>query len=347
MCLHKGPKLRILAAVNQSKVNDEQFIDFLIATPLNATAMEAQRTQPISLFPIAHDAYTRLLHRLEPDSATLWQEVQAEVQQKSGVLILDDSVLDKPHAQKIELVHHMWSGKHHRVVKGIDLITLLWTDGDRHLPCDYRIYDRTNDGKTKNDHFGDMLDVAKSREFTPECVLFDGWYSSLDNLKRLKSLGWHWLTRLKSNRRVNPDRTGLRPINQVEITATGTVVHLEGYGFIKVFRIESKDGTTDHWATSNLVMDELERLRLADACWKIEEYHRGLKQVTNVEGCQCRKANAQRVHIGLALRAFLVVEKWCFYKGINWLSAKWDILRDAIRAYRVNPKYRLPNHATA
>ena len=107
--------MRIHACVYQSKVNKEQFINFLIATALNATAMEAQRTQPISLFPIAHDAYTRLLHRLEPDSATLWQEVQAEVQQKSGVLILDDSVLDKPHAQKIELVHHMWSGKHRRV----------------------------------------------------------------------------------------------------------------------------------------------------------------------------------------------------------------------------------------
>ena len=346
MCLHKGPKLCTLAAVNQSKVNEGQFIDFLIATPLNATAMEAQRTQSISLFPIAHDAYTQLMHRLEPDSATLWQEVQAEIQQKSGVLILDDSVLDKPHAKKIELIHHMWSDKHHRVVKGIDLITLLWKDGDRHLPCDYRIYDRTNNGKTKNDHFGDMLKVAKSRGFTPECVAFDSWYSSLNIIKRLKNFDWHWLTHLKLNRRVNPYRTGLRPINQCEIAATGTVVHLEGYRFVKVFRIESKHGTKDHWITSNLKIDELERLRLADAYWKIEEYHRGLKQVTNVEGCQCRKANAQRVHIGLALRAFLVIEKWCFYNGMNWLSAKWDILRDAIRACRVNPMYRLPYHAT-
>jgi len=46
-------------------------------------------------------------------------------------------------------------------------------------------------------------------------------------------------------------------------------------------------------------MEELGRLRLSDACWKIEVYHHGLKQVTNVEGCHCRKANAQRVHIGL------------------------------------------------
>jgi hypothetical protein len=36
-------------------------------------------------------------------------------------------------------VHHMWSGKQHAVVKGIDLRTLFWTDGARHLPCNYRI----------------------------------------------------------------------------------------------------------------------------------------------------------------------------------------------------------------
>jgi hypothetical protein len=66
------------------------------------------------------------------------------------------------------------------------LLTLLWTDGERHLPCDYRIYDKPNDGKTNNDHFGDLIDTAKERGFQPEHVLFDGCYSSLVNLKRLK-----------------------------------------------------------------------------------------------------------------------------------------------------------------
>jgi putative transposase len=333
--------------MSEAKVTASQFMDFLIATPSNATAMEAQRSQPETVDPPAHDAYTRLLHRLEPDSDALWVEVQTHVRRTTGVLVLDDSVLDKPYARKMDLVHHMWSGKHHRVVKGIDLLTLLWTDGDRHLPCDYRLYDKPNDKKTKNDHFGDLLRAAKERGFAPECVLFDGWYSSLDNLKQLRTLGWNWLTRLKANRRVNPDRTGLRAVSACAIAATGSVVHLEGYGFIKVFRIEAKDGTTEHWATSNLQMDELERLRLADASWRIEEYHRGLKQVTNVERCQCRKAVALRNHIGLALRAFLVVERWCFQTGVNWLSAKWQIVRDAVRAYRAKPQYRRTNATTA
>jgi len=30
---------------------------------------------------------------------------------------------------------------------------LLWTDGDRHVPVDYRIFDKKKDALTRNDHF--------------------------------------------------------------------------------------------------------------------------------------------------------------------------------------------------
>lgn len=46
----------------------------------------------------------------------------------------------------IELVARHRSGKHRRVVRGINLITLLWTDGEAHWPCDFREL-------SKNDHF--------------------------------------------------------------------------------------------------------------------------------------------------------------------------------------------------
>ena len=102
-----------------------------------------------------------------------------QVKLESGILVIDDSTLDKPYSQKIELVTKHWSGKHHRVVNGINLVTLLWTDGDRHIPCDYRIYDKAKDGLTKNDHFRAMLEEAKTRGFVPECICFDSWYASL------------------------------------------------------------------------------------------------------------------------------------------------------------------------
>ena len=89
---------------------------------------------------------------------------------------------------------------------------------------------------------------------------------------------------------MNPDRAGLRAVSECEIAATGTVVHLERYGLVpfdaargEVFRIVAGDGTTEHWASSDPAMDDLGRLRPADAGWPIAEYHRGLEQVTNVE----------------------------------------------------------------
>ena len=232
--------------MNKAKVTTEDFIDFLVATPVNAMAMEAQGTNPVGSAESSHDAYTRLLNPLEPTNDALWLEVKVEVCLTSEVLVLDDTVLDKQYARKVDLVPHMLLGKHHAVVKGIDLLTQLWTDGERHLPCDYRIYDKPNDGKTKNDHLGDLIDTAKERGFQPEYVLFDGWYSSLMNLKKIDAVGWRWLTRLKHNRRVNPDRTRNRSVGDCDIAPTGTVVHLENYGMVKMFRIISKDGTVEH-----------------------------------------------------------------------------------------------------
>ncbi len=126
-----------------------------------------------------------------------------------GYLICDDSTLDKLYSKKIELVTRDWSGKHKRVVLGINLITILWTDGERYLPVDYRIYNKSVDGLTKNDHFQDMLQKAVERGFIPEFIEFDTWYASISNLKFIRSIGWLWLTRLANNGHVNPDRTGI------------------------------------------------------------------------------------------------------------------------------------------
>ena len=327
--------------MNAPKCQAEDYIDFLIATPKACSAVEAARVQPQRPDPPAHDAFTRLLHRLEPDPQALWLEARPQVRLTEGVLVLDDSVLDKPHARHIDLVGRHWSGKHHAVVRGIDLVSLVWSDGDRIIPCDYRIY---HDAKqaTKNDHFRGMIDVAVARGFRPACVLFDSWYASLENLKHLRALGWGWLTRLKANRLVNKDRQGSRPLSRTDISEQGTPVWLSGYGLVKVFKIVAPDGGIDYWAGSDLTMTDLTRRQLAEYGWTIETYHRGIKQCTEVERCQARSATAQRNHIGLALRAFLRLEWHLFSTGVSWMEAKAAIIRDAVRAYLAHPSIRLP-----
>jgi hypothetical protein len=327
--------------MNPAKYSVAEYINFLIATQKVYSCSEAERVQPHRDNSPSHDAINRLLHRIEPDPEELWQEAKSSVEFRRGILVLDDTMMDKWFAQKMELVLRQWSGRHKRVVRGINLTSLLWTDGDKHIPIDYRLYDKPVDGATKNDHFRAMLAIAKQRGFQPQCVAFDSWFSGLDNLKLINSYGWTWLTRLKCNRLVNPDRTGNRPISEVAISPTGTVVHLKGYGFVLVFKIVTPDGDIDYWATNDLNMNHLQRLQWAEYEWLIEEYHRGLKQCCGVDKCFARSARAQRNHIGCSIRAFLRLELHWFNTGISWYESKLSIVRDAVRSYLAAPSIAL------
>lgn len=198
-------------------------------------------------------------------------------------------------------------------------------------------------GLPSNDHFRAMLQTARVRGFVPECVVFDSWYSSLDNLKLIRSYNWIWLTRLKRNRHVNPDNTGNRPLSDVDISSTGSVVHLKGYGFVKVFKIVTPNGdidavnaaaggflrqNVDYWATNSLSLHELRRLQLAEFAWTVEEYHRGLKQCCGAERAQVRSSRSQRNHVGLSIRAFLRLELYWFVTGILLVrSQAWNCSR--------------------
>ena len=106
---------------------------------------------------ISHDSVNRFLLRENYAPRDLFHEVRADLNLKGGTVSVDDSVLDKPYSHLIAFVGHFWSGKHHRVVKGINLITLYYTDPQgRHQPINYRVYDKTAN-KTKNDYFQEML----------------------------------------------------------------------------------------------------------------------------------------------------------------------------------------------
>src|SRR5437764_413937 len=109
--LARMPMMRLMYAP-KPKCRDADYIDFLIASPRAFCCTVAAAVQPESPDPPAHDAFTRLLHRLEPDPVTLWEEARPLVRREGGLPVLDDSTLDKHYAKKIELVGRHWSGRH-------------------------------------------------------------------------------------------------------------------------------------------------------------------------------------------------------------------------------------------
>lgn len=229
-------------------------------------------------------------------------------------------------------------------MQGINLLTLLWSDGQALVPVDCRLYDKGADHLTKNDHFQHLLQVARQRGFAPRCVLFDSWYASLANLKQVRACGWPRLTRLKRNRLVNPDGQAPKPLAECATGPGGQTARLKGYGPVRVFRLAAPDGGVEgagYWASSEANPNEAAGAPLAALSWGIEQYHRGLKQCCGVGKAQVRAARAQRNRIGCALRAFLRLETQRLQTGRSWYEAKKQLLRNAIRTYLANPVYVL------
>ena len=164
--------------MNPPKCTRNDFVNFLIAAFQTCSCTEASRCLPPNSEQPAHDAVKRLLERQPHHTEALYNEAKQLIRQNEGVLVIDDSTLDKPYSRQINLVTRHWSGKHHRVVQGINLISTIWTNGTAIVPVDFRIYNHETDGKTKNDHFRDMIKAANYRQFHPECVVFDSWYAT-------------------------------------------------------------------------------------------------------------------------------------------------------------------------
>ena len=172
----------------------------------------------------------------------------------------------------MELVNWQYSGAEHGVVKGIGVVNALWqTSKDEYTPIDYRIWNPPEDGKTKNNHFRDMLSSAKSRGLEPEMVVADSCYSSLDNLKSIRSHGWDWVMGLKSNRLVDKPHIQLA---QLDIPDEGLKVHLKGYGWIKVFRFAGKNARVDYIGTSRLGLTAEQVKSYFERRWSIEVIQR-------------------------------------------------------------------------
>ena len=108
--------------MNPPEVDEYDYIQFLLAAHRVFSTVEASKVVSGDDAAPAHDAYMRLLQRIPPDSQALWQEVEPLVVKAGGVLVIDDTTIDKPYAEKMAMVSSHWSGKHHAVVTGINLI---------------------------------------------------------------------------------------------------------------------------------------------------------------------------------------------------------------------------------
>lgn len=298
---------RQLSKPSTAKCDCDLYTLFLMAEPKYVSCTRLEEVMKDR----SHDSINRFLLREEYSPKDLFDENKDKLVLEGGSLSVDDSVIDKPYRdpKKTELVGYFWSGKHKKPVKGINLISLYYTDVlSNSYPVNYRIYDKT-EGKTKNDYFLEMLEEVESWGLKPAWITGDSWYSSKNNLKYLKNKGLSFLFGVANNRLVSLEKGQEVQVETLEISEEGLVVYLKEFGWVKVF-CQNFTNEARYYVCYQPNLEGLEKLsrsefkQLHDRHWQIETFHRVIKQVCNIERFYLRDKQAIQNHVFCALRAF-------------------------------------------
>jgi hypothetical protein len=285
---------------------------------------------------ISHDQVSRMLGSPKMTSKDWWLMVKPQVrkiERAEGLMILDDSIEEKPYTDENEIVCWHYDHSKDRNVKGINFITTLYYAQGVALPVAFEIVSKTEKyidkktGKekrrsrtTKNELARHMLQAAHNNKIPFKYVLTDIWFASAENMCFVKlDLKNDFIMALKSNRKValsKVDKSNgkYQRIDQLELPeGTTQLVYLEGVPFpLHLVRqiFTNEDGSTGvrFLVTSDLTLDADQIVIIYQKRWKVEEYHRSLKQNASLAKSPTRTETTQTNHFVAALWSFVKIE---------------------------------------
>ena len=294
---------------------------------------------------VSHDSVNRFLLRERYEPKDLFDTVKSLINLKGGILSVDDTVIEKHYSNPkcAELIGYFWSGKYHKTIKGLNLITLYYSDiHGNSVPINYKIYDK-KEGKTKNDYFREMLVEVITWGLKPRIVTGDTWYSSIDNLKFLRNQKLGFLFGVEKNRTVSNQPGKYQQVGNLAIPDEGLITHLKEFGFIKLWRKDLKKQDSRHYILYSPDSEKLKRISrkefmtIHDTHWGIEAFHRAIKQVCGVCRFMVRNTQAIKTHIFCSLQAFVRLEKMRSTNSIsNWYQLQRNLFTSVIREYILN-----------
>ncbi|MGL5881709.1 MAG: transposase [Synechococcus elongatus] len=246
---------------------------------------------------VHHDSFTRLLGKRCCWQKLLWQRFSQRLLKPGGWLEIDDTVLDKFGAH-IFGVSWVYSARQQRVVQGINVVVLLWTDGQRRIPVGIKLWRKG--GASKIILAAKLLRWAKRLGLQPDYVVMDSWYSAKRLLQQIRAYHWHFVTRLKKNRKFQT-----RKLSQHWPHRFG---HAEGQltGGITVLVV--KDGGR-YLATSQTNLSVQEVKALYAKRQQIEEFFKLMRGQLRWHQCPARSKQSQVAHLHLSMMAFLVLQE--------------------------------------
>jgi hypothetical protein len=239
------------------------------------------------------------------------------------------------------------------VIRGMGVVSCVYVNlkTEHFWVVDYRIFDPETDGLSKLDHVEEMLRSAEHRRLAYRTVLMDSWYATKDLMLLIDEMKKTFYCPLKSNRQVD-DSGGEKPYRRVDELGwseqeleKGKLVKIKGFPKehkVKLFRVVVHSRRTEWIVTNDLSRNSTHDAREGRALrWKIEEFHREAKQLTGIEGCQCRSARIQRNHIACALLVWSRLKHLAYQSGQTIYRVKHGLLQDYLIQQLKNPTVQM------
>lgn len=308
---------------------------------------------------VSHDRVTRFLRERPLSSRDLWWSVKHLVEwikSPDAVLVVDDTIVAKPYMDESPIICWFYDHTKGHAVKGMNLLSVVYHSLGTTLPVGYEIVKKTKSivdektGKerrvseqTKNDLFRRQVGrCAKNMPF--RYVISDVWFASAENMMFLRHTPRkHFVMPLKSNRKVALSGTDKRSgkyvtVEDVFTTRTGCRlrVFLEGVDFPlilirRVFKNEDDSHGILYLVTSDTTLTEDAIVDLYQKRWKVEEYHKALKQQCALGHSPARTVRTQSSHVFCSLWAFVKLELLHMSTGASYEGIKLQIYFNALK----------------
>jgi DDE superfamily endonuclease len=316
------------------------YSDYLLSSFSATTATGLSRLMNDDL---SHDQVSRMLNSRQLEAKDWWLMIKPHIrtiQRADGVLTIDDSIVEKEYTDENEIICWHYDHAKEQTVKGINFITTLYTVGDVSLPVTLRLVAKTEhyvnkEGKpkrrspvTKNEYYRAMLQQCVRNQIPFKYVLNDLWFAAAENMGFVKlDLKKEFIMALKANRKVallaeDKQQGRYQRLNQLDVPEdTPIVIYLEQVSFREppgchlmrqVFtnadgRVPTGRGVR-YLVTSDLTLTADQLATIYQKRWKVEEYHRSLKQNASLDKSPTRTRTTQTNHFVAALWSFAKLE---------------------------------------
>ena len=308
---------------------------------------------------VSHDRIQRFLASEKQTSSELWRLVKPHVraiESDQGVLVVDDSISEKPYTDENDIVCWHYDHAQDRLVKGINFMTVLYHHAGVSLPVNFTLIAKTEyyldkkDGKQKrrssigkNEYYRQMTQQAVHNQIRFKYVLNDVWFASAENMRFVKStLHKEFVMPLKANRKValslaDRQQGRYQSVDSLDLEPNAPrEVYLEGVDFPmllvkQVFVNDDESTGVQYLITSDLTLNGDQIITLYRKRWNVEPYHKSLKQNASLEKSPTKTVTTQTNHFFAALCGYIKLELLKISTQLNHFALKSKLYLNALQ----------------